>query len=408
MDELKREILKVLGERQGRPIKVNELLTRLGLPASERKRLRRLVRELSIDGGVSRLHGQSFALPQPSNTIVGILRTSTKGFGFVVPEAEYISGGESSDIFIPRKRMGDAMNGDKVEVRIVGQTARSPEGQVTLVLERGTHTVVGTYYGTKRGGNVIPRDERFNRSISVPRPDPALRLDDGAFVLAEITEWGHSSQPLIGRVSEVLGDPETPGIDVTMIVRDAGVNPDFPRDVEEEAEGLPDAIPAEEIARRTDFRDLVTFTMDGATAKDFDDALSVQKLDGGMWRLGVHIADVSHYVREGSALNREAYDRATSIYPVDRVVPMLPEKLSNHVCSLRPREDRLTLSVLIDIDARGRARDYSVHEGVIRSAHRLVYDEVQDFLDGRARWRRCANWAPSATNSTPSANSGGR
>jgi ribonuclease R len=252
------------------------------------------------------------------------------------------------------------------------------------VLERGTRTVVGTYYGTKKGGNVIPRDERFNRSLAVPKPDPALGLRDGAFVVANITEWTPSSQPLLGRVEEVLGDPETPGIDVTMIVRDAGVDPDFPSEALEEADAITDAIPDAETARRTDFRAASTFTMDGATAKDFDDALSVQRLPDGMWRLGVHIADVSHYVREGGALDREAYDRATSIYPVDRVVPMLPEKLSNNVCSLRPREDRLTLSVVMDIDSRGRVFDYSIHESVIRSAHRLVYEEVQEFLEGRA------------------------
>ncbi len=384
MDELKEAILRILEERRGRPIKPDDMLKALGLPPTDRKRLRRLLRELSSDGVLARLRGQNFTLPRDATTIVGFLRTSAKGFGFLVPEEEFIGGGEARDIFIPRKRMGDAMNGDKVAVRVVAETGRNPEGQMLEVLERGTREIVGTFYHTKRGGNVLPRDERFNRSIVTPRPDPAMGVEDGSFVIAEITEWTPSSQPLLGRVTEVLGEPGTPGIDITMIVRDAGVTPEFPEAVLREAETLPAAIPADEIARRADFRDVVTFTMDGATAKDFDDALSIEKLDDGFWRLGVHIADVSHYVREGTPLDGEAFDRATSIYPVDRVVPMLPERLSNDLCSLRPGEDRLTMSCLMDVDERGRVHDYRICEGVIRSAYRLVYEDVQDFVDGHA------------------------
>ena len=311
-------------------------------------------------------------------------------FGFLVPDV-----GEkvpfAGDVFIPRKKMGDAMNGDKVRVKLQAAETRrgvsapkSPEGQVIEVLERGTSKLVGIFYRTKSGGSVIPRDERLNRTIVTPKPDPAMEVQDGEYVVVEITAWTNPAEPLIGRVVERLGGSDTQGIDITVLIRDAGVEPDFGEEVLEEVNAIPDTIPPEEIARRTDFRDLLTFTMDGATAKDFDDALSIERLPDGLVRLGVHIADVSYYVQERSALDEEAIERATSIYPIDRVVPMLPEKLSNNLCSLRPREDRLTMSCLMDIDEAGRVHHYSVHEGVIRSAHRLIYEEVQAVMDGNA------------------------
>ncbi len=398
MEDLKAQIIEILKKRRGAPIKIDALLKELGLPPTDRKHLRRYLRTLVQDGVLAALRGQSYTLPQDASTIIGILRTSNKGFGFVIPVAEEAAD-ESDDeedeadfpppprppeVYVPRKRMSDAMNGDKVSVRIVGRTDRSPEGQVLEVLERGSHEIVGTFYATKRGGNVIPRDEKFTRSIVTPRPHPDLGVQDGMYVVATIVEWTPPSQPLIGRVREALGDSDSPGIDITVVIRDAGVDPEFPAAVLEEAKAATGKLTAKQAAQRTDMRDLVTFTMDGATAKDFDDALSIGLTDEGLWRLGVHIADVSHFVREGGALDEEALDRATSIYPIDRVVPMLPEHLSNDLCSLRPNEDRLAMSCLMDIDERGRVHDYSIHESIIRSSHRLIYEEVQAVMDGTA------------------------
>ena len=390
MDDIKEAIIEVLRKRRGVPIKADALLKILGLPPTDRKRLRRVLRDLAADGVLAGLRGQSFTLPRDATTVTGILRTSNKGFGFVAPDPDLVEDDEApapgrpTEIFVPRKRMGDAMNGDRVVVRVVGQTARSPEGQVLEVLERGTREIVGTFYFTKRGGSVIPRDEKFTRTLVTPRPAPDMGVEDGVYVVASIVDWTPGSQPLIGKVTEVLGDADSPGIDITIIVRDSGVEPDFPAEVLRETDALPAMLAPEEIARRTDFRGITTFTMDGATAKDFDDALSIRRTGDGQYELGVHIADVTHYVREGTPLDAEALDRATSIYPIDRVVPMLPERLSNDLCSLRPDEDRPAMSCVMRIDEHGRVHDYAIHESVIRSRHRLVYEEVQDLVDGRA------------------------
>lgn len=384
MDEMREQVLAWLQTKPQGPFRAEDIARALGLPASARTRIKRQLRELAVAGELARFKGHSYAIPAQSTTVAGILRTSTKGFGFVVPESQFISGGDRREIFVPRKRMADALHNDKVLVRIVSDSGKSPEGQILRVVERGTRELVGTFYHTKRGGTVIPRDEKVGRSIHTPRPPAEMNLSDGDYVLVEITGWPSATEPLLGRVTEALGEPGTPGIDVTIVIRDAGVEPAFPPGVLEEADALPAEIPAHEIARRTDFRHHTTFTIDGPHAKDFDDALSVSRLPDGRWLLGVHIADVAHYVAENSAIDTEARDRATSIYPVDRVVPMLPEKLSNGLCSLRPGEERLTMSVIMEVDHDGHVGRYSIHDGVIRSSHRLVYEDVQALMDGTA------------------------
>jgi ribonuclease R len=385
MEEIRAKILDYLAANPHRTVSLNELARLLELAPPDKKRLRTILRNLATEGRVERLHGRLYRLPSRKGLIAGVLRTNSKGFGFVVPDEEYIAANpEAASIFVPLRRMGEALHGDRVLVRLRAQRGKSPEGEIVEVLEHGTREVVGTFYHTRHGGRVLPRNERFTRTVVTPRPPAALDVHDGDLVVAEIVQWTSSSQPLIGRVREKLGDAATPGIDVTVIIREAGIDPDFPRPVLAEAERLPRTIPATELRRRTDLRDLVTFTMDGPSAKDFDDALSIERRPQGGWVLGVHIADVAWYVREASPLDREAYDRATSIYPVDRVVPMLPERLSNELCSLRPDEDRLTMSCFMEIDGRGRVGRYRLCEGVIRSRRRLIYDEVQAFMERAA------------------------
>lgn len=390
MIELKDRIQKFLENHTGRPPRLQDVMKALKIAPTERKSVRRIMRELQVEGHLSLLPSRTYVASSPRHTFSGVLRASKRGFGFIVPDI-----GENlptaGDVYVSRKGMGDAMNGDRVRVKLIAGeqsrrqgAARLAEGQVIEVLERGTTTIVGIFYRTRSGGNVIPRDERLNRTIVTPKPNPDIGVLDGDYVVAEITAWTHPTEPLIGRVTERLGSTDTKGIDITVLIRDAGVDPDFSAEVLEEVNAIPEPIPDAELARRTDFRNLLTFTMDGATAKDFDDALSIERLDETMVRLGVHIADVSYYVEERSALDEEALERATSIYPIDRVVPMLPEKLSNNLCSLRPREDRLTISCFMDIDNQGQVHGYSIHEGVIRSAHRLIYEEVQAVMDGTA------------------------
>ncbi|MGB9690560.1 MAG: ribonuclease R [Candidatus Sumerlaeaceae bacterium] len=385
MEELRAKILDYLAANPHRTVSLNELAKLLGMAAPDKKRLRAVLRQLIAEKRIEKLRGHHYQLPSRKGLVTGVLRTNSKGFGFVVPDDEYIAANPDAEtIFVPLKRMGDALHGDRVLVRVRSHRSEKPEGEIVEVIERGTREVVGTFYYTRHGGRVIPRNERFTRTVATPRPPAGLDVHDGDLVLAEIIEWTPASQPLIGRIREKLGDETTPGIDVTVIIREAGVDPEFPPAVCAEAEKLPRNIGREELQRRTDFRDLVTFTMDGRTAKDFDDALSIERLPDGKWLLGVHIADVSWYVREGTLLDREAYDRATSIYPVDRVVPMLPERLSNDLCSLRPNEDRLTMSCLMEVDERGRVGRYWIHEGIIRSRYRLVYEDVQEFMEGKA------------------------
>jgi len=390
-ETLKEEIRKLLKDSGGRALKVNDIVRLLNLSAPERRSVKRILKELEAEGVGARVRGQSYVSSSATRVVEGKLVITRKGFGFVIPDPGSPEADQIGDIYVSRKGLGEALNNDRVHVRLL--PSRPPigpasgmrrEGRIIDVVERATSKIAGTFLPNRRGGTVIPHDTTIGRTITVPRPPVKLNVTEGAYVLAEITMWTASTEPLLGKVVELLGYPDDTGIDVTLIVRSAGVDPEFPPEVLQESEAVPEEIPAEEIERRTDFRGLATFTMDGPTAKDFDDALSLERLDNGRVRLGVHIADVSYYVREGMPLDLEAFDRGTSIYPVDRVVPMLPEKLSNGVCSLRPNEDRLTMSCLMDIDDEGRVSNYSVHQGIIRSRHRLIYEDVQALMDGKA------------------------
>ena len=383
-DELRERVRALLAARAGKPVRLAELVMMLGLPPSDRRRMKRIMREMVEEGFVLRSRGHSYAAPLPRHETAGILRVSPRGFGFVVPDDSAITGENAAGVFVPQNAMGQALHGDRVKVRLVKVGGRSPEGTVIEVLERANAEVTGTYYATNRGGQVNPRNERLGRVVATGKPDPRLGVANGDLVVAKVTEWTPVSEPLMGEVVERLGAPGERGLSVTMVIRDAGVDPAFPAGALAEAAALAPGITTGEISRRLDLRDVATFTMDGPNAKDFDDALSVERTPDGLWQLGVHIADVAHYVAEGTALDREAFDRATSIYPVDRVVPMLPERLSNGLCSLKPREDRLTLSCLMEIDGAGRVHDYSIRQSIIRSAHRLTYEEVQELMDGQA------------------------
>lgn len=389
LDDLKERVRGLLGNTGGRALKLNDIIRILELGAGERRSVKRVLKELEAEGNSARLRGHSYVSASATQVLEGKLSVTRKGFGFVVldpgsPEAE-----KFGDIYVSRKAMGEAFNGDRVQVRLLpsrsgearGAHSRR-EGRITDVVERAVTRIPGTYFPTRKGGHVAPHDTSIGRSITVPLPPPKLDVREGAYVLVEITVWTGPGEPLVGKIVEKLGYPDEKGIDVTLIVRSAGVDPEFPREVLRAADQISMDIPATEIERRSDFRDLMTFTMDGPTAKDFDDALSIERRAGGGFRLGVHIADVSHYVTEGSPIDVEALERATSIYPVDRVIPMLPEVLSNGVCSLRPKEDRLTLSCIMDIDDEGRVHSYSLHESVIHSKHRLIYEEVQALMDG--------------------------
>jgi ribonuclease R len=332
-------------------------------------------------------------------TLEGRLSIAEAGFGFVRPIA--VPGNKEAlppDVFIPQRNLGTAMNGDKVVISVVRRPGeRGPEGMIEEVIERAHEKMVGYFQRSgKHSGRVTPRSHRIGRVVTIPDEPPTGWPTDYHWVLVRITKWTESPQPLVGEVVEVLGSDQETGMDVLLIVRDLGIEIEFPTTVIHESEQLSASI-TDEITRRTDFRPLKTVTIDPSTAKDFDDALSIELLggagggtksrgkkgapDSAVWRLYVHIADVSHYVQEGTALDDESWSRATSVYPVDRVVPMLPERLSGDLCSLRPHLDRLTMTARMDIDADGHLVASEFYNSVIHSNHRLTYEQVQAIFD---------------------------
>ncbi|GAB4314543.1 MAG: ribonuclease R [Candidatus Sumerlaeia bacterium] len=384
-------LLNFFSSRRNSPIGLSRLMAELSIPAHRREQVRTLLREMVADGTLVALRNKHFALRKAEETITGVLELHPRGFGFVRPISTAAAPHDVPDIFIPPPFIGEALNNDTVEVRVVKERLNRSEGRIVRVIERGRRFVVGQLVPDPRRPRLIPRDQRLSRQI-VLLPDKWTRsLKTHTWVLAQIIEWPPAPQPLRATISEVLGGEGEPRLGVTLLIKDLGIETEFPEAVLAEAEAFPREIPPEELARRTDFRNVMTFTIDPADAKDFDDALHVRRLDDGNIELGVHIADVSHFVRPGTALDDEARRRATSIYPVDRVVPMLPERLSNDLCSLRPREDRLVMSAVAELTPGGEVKRCSFHEGVIRSAWRFAYEQVQAILDGadRAERERC-------------------
>ena len=334
--------------------------------------------------------------------IAGRLSVHKDGFGFLVPDVPIP--GMSGDIYLSPESIRGAMQGDRAIVRITykGRDGRA-EGVVVKVIKRAHPTVVGEFHITRRGMFVAPFDQRLRDWIQIPEgmeiPPPSQQIDrigtkrvdvadvadlDGMVVNAEVLDYGEDGGRPTGRVIEVLGCPDDFGIDVEIVIRKHHLPNRFPTEVLEEAEGVPVEIVEEEIRGRRDFRDLPIVTIDGETARDFDDAVLVDKLPNGHYALQVHIADVSHYVKPGTAIDFEAQMRGTSVYFPDRAVPMLPFELSTNICSLKPQVDRLVISALIEIDHQGDPLSFGFCRGVIRSAERMTYTGVYKLLEGDA------------------------
>jgi ribonuclease R len=281
----------------------------------------------------------------------------------------------------------EALHGDRVVVRVERVSAKGPEGRIIRVLERGVARLVGRYEVDGRfGGHVVPFDRRVLHELFVPAGESGDAAS-GEMVQAEITRPPTATRNPVGRVLRRLGRIEDPGVDLAVIMAKYELPEAFPDDVEAEAAHVPPAVRPEDVHGRTDFRPWATVTVDPATARDHDDAISLDRLPSGHWRLAVHIADVAHYVPEGGALDQEAYLRGTSVYFPDRVVPMLPHALSSNICSLVEGQDRLTQTVVLELDARGKVRGAEFHDGVIRSAARMSYEQVQAIVDGDGELR---------------------
>jgi ribonuclease R len=342
-------------------------------PSEKRAELRDVLRELEQDGEIARIRKDRYVLPETADLITGTLQVHLNGNAHLINEKK-----GQPDLYIGEPNMGTAMNGDKVVARLMHEGREQQragdklEGRVIRILERANETVVGTLQRSKQNFfYVIPDDPRLQHDVYV-QPG-AAHLGDKVVVKLETWESRHVNPE--GRIVEVLGPAHAPGIDMLSIIRKYQLAEDFPPEVHREAEQISETVPPEEIARREDIRHMPVVTIDPDDAKDFDDAIHVERTDQG-WRLGVHIADVSHYVQPGTALDAEARKRGNSTYLADRVVPMLPERLSNGICSLKGGVDRLTFSAFIDFDAQGKIRGARFARTVIRSAARMTYRQA--------------------------------
>ena len=305
--------------------------------------------------------------------LTGTIEGNPKGFAFFVND----EGGD--DLFIPANALGGAMHGDRVEVVVTSHNRGAGEAKVISVLERGFTTIVGTYETGRGFGFVRPDNPRISRDIYIPQSS-GMGASGGQKVVCVIDEYPEGKKP-IGHIEEILGYPDAKGVDILSVIRSYGLREEFPMSVLKEARALGDRLTEKDYEGRRDFRGSLVITIDGDDSKDFDDAVSLDKISGG-YRLYVHIADVANYVRPNTKLDKEAFKRGTSVYLCDRVLPMLPEELSNGICSLNEGEDRLTLSVVIDIDNEGNTVSSEICEGVIRSSHRMTYANVARILDG--------------------------
>ena len=375
------QLLQLIRDKVEHPATPRELLQRLKIPRDERATIKRLLKDLVTSGDLIETRGSRYGLPDRMNLIVGRITTHPRGFGFVVPDrpVDNVTG----DIYIAGSNLNQAMHGDRVVARIERVTDRGAEGRILRILERGASSIVGRYESDGAGpGFVVPFDRRLIMDVQIPAGEQG-QAQPGDMVSAEITRWPTAARGPLGRVVEVLGDIDEPGVDIEIIIRKYCIPDEHSPDAIAEAQRLGGAVRDRDLDGRTDFRPLTTVTIDGEHARDFDDAITIEKLDNGNFWLGVHIADVSHYVPEGGALDEEAYDRATSVYFPERAVHMFPPDLSTGLCSLNPHVDRLVQSCLMEIDPRGSVVRYELHDGVIHSDARMTYTDVNAILTDR-------------------------
>ncbi len=403
------KILHQIGRSPHARASFKQLVRELGVRGGERRPLEEALERLAGKGDLIALRGDQYVLTAKSREYaVGRMSIHRDGYGFLIPDRAIE--GIRGDIYIPRESASSVMNGDRVVVRIVRvERDGKADGEIVQILKRAHLTVVGQFHVRKRGNFVQPHDERISQWIEIPEameiPPSGRSVDrvgvepvriqsaedlDEMIVNVEILDYAEDGDHAIGRVIEVLGFPDDFGIDVEIIIRKFHIPHEFPPAVLRQARHYPPEVPAEEVARRRDFREYAIVTIDGETARDFDDAVWVEHLPNGNYALHVHIADVSYYVTPGSPIDREAATRGTSVYFPDRAVPMLPVELSTELCSLKPGVDRLVVSALLEIDRKGDVVSQEFGRGVIRSAERMTYTNVFRILEGdedlRARY----------------------
>ncbi len=377
LEEKKELIQQLLQDRTYRPMKFKELAGLLQVPKEERDELRQVLEKLMEEGTVELDQAGRYRAAN-ADIKTGVFQGTLRGFGFVLLEGE-------PDVFISEDDVHGARDKDKVMISVKeefrGRSAvqKKREGCVLKILERGNDTVVGTFRINGNNGYVTPDNQKFGSEIYIAREHTKGAVN-GHKVVVAIRDYGSESKLPQGRVIEILGHIDDPGVDIMSVIRGNGLPVEFPPEVLRMTEQLPSEAEEEAMLGRLDLRDILTVTIDGEDAKDLDDAVTIESIENG-YRLGVHIADVSHYVRENSALDREAQKRGTSVYLVDRVIPMLPHILSNGICSLNAETDRLALSCIMEIDLSGTVLSHRIAESVIRVDRRMSYNKVFELLN---------------------------
>jgi ribonuclease R len=372
---VKEAIINFMREQAYKPMTMKELRKAFGIKKSEIKEFKKIVDDLETQGLIIRTRTNRYGLPDKMGLITGKFQGHQNGYGFVIPDDE------GMDVFVSSSFSNGAMNGDKVVVKVIKEENKGKkcEGEIIRVLERANKTIIGTFENSRNFGFVVPEEKRIYQDIFIPK-ECKKDAETGDIVIVQITKWSGNRRNPEGKIVDILGKRGEKGIDILTIIKKNNLPEDFPAKVLAYAENIPDEIPEGEYKRRVDLRDVVTVTIDGEDAKDLDDAVSLRKLENGNYYLGVHIADVSHYVHENSPLDREALKRGNSVYLIDRVIPMLPRKLSNGICSLNPNTDRLTLSCLMEIDKNGKVLKHDIVESIIKSNERMTYTDVTKIL----------------------------
>lgn len=385
---IRERIIEVFQNEIEKPILDIDLAKHLDIDPSQYKVIFDILAKMADEGILIATKKKKYGTPEMFGMLLGKVEVTQRGFGFVMIDGSATAGKKhdgsvSSDVFIPAGEMGGAMNGDRVLCKVTkgldGEKRR--EGTIVKVVERANTQIVGVFQKNKNFGFVIADDKKINQDLFISFNN-TMNAESGDKVVVKVIKWPEGDKKAEGKVIEVLGNKAAPGVDILSVIYKFGLPDAFPNKVEEAAAVIPTEVPAEDLIGRRDLRNEIIVTIDGPDAKDLDDAVSLEKLDNGHYRLGVHIADVTHYVKEGSVLDKEAFNRGTSTYLVNKVVPMLPRRLSNGICSLNPQVDRLTLSVSMEIDDKGQVVSHDIFESVICTKERMIYDDVSDILAG--------------------------
>ncbi len=374
---IKEKLVELMQEEKYKPLDFKELCNALGIEKDMKKEFLKILNTLEDEGRVVFTNAERFGTPEKLGIAIGTIQGNQKGFGFLIQENE-----KAKDIFISPENIGSALHGDKVTVKVLEENPqdKSPQGKVINILERANKIIIGTFQKNRNFAFVVPDDKKISCDVFISK-NGFNGAKDGQKVVAKVTTWPIGRKSAEGEIVEIIGNSEDVATHIEAVLLRHKIRREFPAPVIDQAKNIDMEISEEEISRRKDLRHLPIITIDGEDTKDIDDAVHVEKLDGNRFKLSVHIADVTHYVKENSKIDKEAFKRATSVYIATKTIPMLPKELSNGVCSLNPNEDKLTLSCEMIIDGKGKLLEHSIFESIICSKYKMNYTDVSNMLE---------------------------